>query len=132
MAYLTDDEKRLLFSALLREKKVCKEIDKNSKDTSSKMLVPIVVSIQNKFKYNKFEQDIYEKAYKDGQDKGLSDGRFFGRNEAIDEFAEKLLSSLTHNYRHFIKRDTDGFDWLTTDAVETHIQEIVKQLKEGE
>ena len=88
MAYLTDDEKRLLFSALLREKKVCKEIDKNSKDTSSKMLVPIVVSLQNKFKYNKFEQDIYEKAYKDGQDKGLSDGWFFGRNEAIDEFAD--------------------------------------------
>lgn len=54
------------------------------------------------------------------------------RNETIDVFAEKLLSSLTHNYRHFIKRDTDGFDWLTTDAVETHIQEIVKQLKEGE
>lgn len=98
MAYLTDDEKRLLFSALLREKKVCKEIDKNSENTSNKMLVPIIVSLQKKFKHNQFEQDIYEKAYKDGQDKGLSDGRFFGRNEAIDEFAQKLKQEISYRY----------------------------------
>ena len=34
------------------------------------------------------EQDIYERAYKDGLDKGLSDGHFFGYNKAIDDFAE--------------------------------------------
>ena len=28
MSYLTDKEKRLLFSALTREKKVCEEVDK--------------------------------------------------------------------------------------------------------
>ena len=32
------------------------------------------------------EQDIYERAYKDGLDKGLSDGNFFGYNNAIDDF----------------------------------------------
>ena len=36
------------------------------------------------------EQDIYERAYKDGLDKGLSDGLFFGYNKAIDDFAEAV------------------------------------------
>ena len=35
------------------------------------------------------EQDIYERAYKDGYDKGSSDGNFFGYNKAIDDFVEK-------------------------------------------
>ena len=51
------------------------------------------------------------------------------RNKAIDEFVEKLEDSLAHNYRHFLNVDTDGFEWITTDAVDTHIQEIAKQLK---
>lgn len=36
------------------------------------------------------EQDIYERAYKDGLDKGLSDGHFFGYNKAIDDFAKEV------------------------------------------
>lgn len=51
------------------------------------------------------------------------------RNKAIDEFAEKLKDSLAHNYRHFLNVDTDGFEWITTDAVDTHIQEIAKKMK---
>ena len=54
------------------------------------------------------------------------------RAKAIDEFAERLKYSLANNYRHLLERDTDGFDWLTTDAVETHIDEIVEQMKVGE
>ena len=53
------------------------------------------------------------------------------RAKAIDEFAEKLKDSLVHNYRHLLNIDTDGFEWLTTDAVETHIDEIAEQMKEG-
>ena len=53
------------------------------------------------------------------------------RNKAINEFVEKLKESLLHSYRHLITTDTDGFDWLTTDSVETHIDEVVKQMKEG-
>ena len=34
------------------------------------------------------EQDIYERAYRDGYDKGSSDGRFFGYNKAIDDFVK--------------------------------------------
>ena len=53
------------------------------------------------------------------------------KNKAIDDFTEQLKNSLIHNYKHFLTRDTDGFDWLTTDAVNTHIDEVAKQLKEG-
>ena len=52
------------------------------------------------------------------------------RAMAVDEFAEKLKESLVKNYRHFVTTDTDGFDWITTDAVGTHIDEIAEQLKE--
>ena len=52
------------------------------------------------------------------------------RAMAIDEFAEKLKESLVKNYRHFITTDTDGFDWLTTDAVGTHIEQLAEQMKE--
>lgn len=38
---------------------------------------------------NTCEQEIYEKAYTEGQDKGFSDGHFFGYNKAIDDFVEK-------------------------------------------
>ena len=40
------------------------------------------------------EQDIYERAYKDGLDKGLSDGHFFGYNKAIDDFAESCKQDI--------------------------------------
>lgn len=71
MGYLTDTEKRLLFSALRREKEVCKKIDNNKvDDCTCAMLVPIVESLERKFKYDRMEKSI--------------------RNKAIDEFAERL------------------------------------------
>lgn len=59
----------------------------------------------------------YERGYKDGYAK------------AIEEFAEKLKESMEKKYRHLIDVDRDGFEWLTTDAVETHIDETVKEMK---
>ena len=51
------------------------------------------------------------------------------RNKANDDFAEKLKESLINNWRYFITTDSDGFNWITTDAVHTHIDELLKQLK---
>lgn len=51
------------------------------------------------------------------------------RNNVIEDFAEHLKNSLLNNYRHLITKDTDGFEWLTTDAVETHIDETIKQIE---
>lgn len=68
MSYLEDYEKRLLFSALHREKKICEKIDKEC--TGKIKLKPIVESLERKFYYDKFEKEI--------------------RNKVIDEFAERL------------------------------------------
>jgi hypothetical protein len=54
-----------------------------------------------------------------------------GYNKAIDEFAERLKDSLKNNFRHLLSVDTDGFEWLTTDAVGTHIDEIAEKMKGG-
>ena len=51
------------------------------------------------------------------------------RAKAIEEFADKLKESMEKKYRHLIDVDRDGFEWLTTEAVETHIDETVKELK---
>lgn len=56
----------------------------------------------------------------------------YAKSEAIKEFAEKLKDSLMHNYRHFLTVDTNGFAWLTTDAVDTHIDNLVKEMLEGD
>lgn len=58
-------------------------------------------------------------------------GYVLGYVKAIDDFVTKLKDSLANNYKHFISTDSDGFEWLTTDAVETHIDNIAEQLKVG-
>lgn len=64
-----------------------------------------------------YDRGQYTKGYKEGYAK------------AIDEFAERLKENVNNKYRHFLEIDTDGFEWLTTDAVETHIDETVKEMK---
>lgn len=54
-----------------------------------------------------------------------------GYEKAIDDFVTKLKDSLANNYKHFISTDADGFEWLTTDAVETHIDNVADQLNAG-
>ena len=53
------------------------------------------------------------------------------RRKTINDFTERLKDSLTSNYKHFLSIDSDGFAWLTTDAVETHIDHVTGQLKTG-
>ena len=50
MNWLTDKEKRILFSALRREKKVCIEVDKQSKQKDS--LTSVCESLEHKFYYD--------------------------------------------------------------------------------
>lgn len=49
--------------------------------------------------------------------------------EAVKEFAERLKESLMSRYRHFLNIDADGFEWLTIDAVNTHIDEVATEMK---
>lgn len=63
MSYLTDKEKRLLFSALTREKKVCEEVDKEyCTETYGIPLKRVVESLERKFYYDRFEKEIRNKA----------------------------------------------------------------------
>ena len=63
MAYLTDKEKRLLFSALTREKKVCIEVDKECcRETYEDTLESVVKNLEKKFYYDRFEKEIRAKA----------------------------------------------------------------------
>ena len=71
MSYLTDKEKRLLFSALSREKEVCKQVDKECcREPYEETLESVVKSLERKFYYDRFEKEI--------------------RAKAIDEFAEEM------------------------------------------
>lgn len=60
MAYLNDTEKRLLLSALHREKGICKVIDEQKSDGI--LLAPFVESLGRKFCYDRFEKEIRNKA----------------------------------------------------------------------
>ena len=79
--------------------------------------VGIDVNKEELIKAMQYDRNQYEKGHKDGY------------ADAIDEFAERLKDSLLHNYRHLLTVDTDGFEWLTTDAVGTHINKIAEQMK---
>lgn len=76
------------------------------------------------------EQDIYERAYRDGYDKGSSDGRFFGYNQAIIDFAKRL-----ENKKYLMKEIQEHdfcythYDELKANYVTTEYFE--EQLKAG-
>ena len=65
---------------------------------------------------NTCEQEIYQKAYKEGQDKGFSDGHFFGYKKAIDDIVIKI-------------KERVGMDWEWDFMF---IEQIAEQLKVGE
>ncbi len=95
---LDNREKEILRSLV---PKCCKMVDGRLKggfrdweSEEGKVVNKVLLAIENIEKAVKqleqqAEQDIYERAYKEGQDKGLSDGRFVGYNKAIDDFVTR-------------------------------------------
>ena len=71
---------------------------------------------------NTCEQEIYQKAYKEGQDKGFSDGHFFGYNKAIDDFVKALHTEYAP-VRDEMKKEYKN--------VCSRFERIAEQLKEG-
>lgn len=112
MAYLTDKEKRLLFSALTREKKVCVEVDKEyCREPYEVTLESVVKNLEKKFYYDRFEKEI--------------------RAKAINEFAEKLKETLNT----YIEDAKDEGDYTYIEPFEISkraVKEVAEQLKEGE
>ena len=120
MAYLTDKEKRLLFSALSREKEVCKQVDKEfCREPYEQSLESVVKSLERKFYYDRFEKEI--------------------RATAIEEFAEKLKYELNGN----IIPDNEKFTYarkqqeqichqnMTLKRAIKYVDYIAEQLKGG-
>ena len=120
MAYLTDKEKRLLFSALSREKEVCKQVDKEfCREPYEQSLESVVKSLERKFYYDRFEKEI--------------------RAKAIEEFAEKLKYELNGN----IIPDNEKFTYarkqqeqichqnMTLKRAIKYVDYIAEQLKGG-
>ena len=56
--YLTYAEKSILFAALTREKRVCKELDDKRPTDSGIKRISVVESLENKFYYDKMIKDI--------------------------------------------------------------------------
>lgn len=90
---------------------MCKKIDGDKIDDGTcTMLVSIIESLK-RIVFNRFEQDIYEHAYKDGQDKGFSDGEFIGRNKAID-WCIKILDTKEPKYDDVLCDRYDMIEYL--------------------
>lgn len=120
MSYLTDTEKRLLFSALSREKEVCKKVDKECcREPYEQSLESVIKSLERKFYYDRFEKEI--------------------RAKAIEEFAEKLKYELNGN----IIPDNEKFTYarkqqeqichqnMTLKRAIKYVDYIAEQLKGG-
>lgn len=102
MTYLTDKEKRLLFSALSREKKICKQVDKECcREPYEDKLETVVESLERKFHYDRYEKEI--------------------RNKAIDKFANILIPRLT-----------DAIYQKDVESMTNLINDVARELKVGD
>ena len=113
MAYLTDKEKRLLLSALSREKEVCKQVDKDFyREPYETKLETIVKNLERKFYHNRFEREI--------------------RAKVIDEFAETLKEKYEEHNFDLCLRQNDYYSYSNSCVLfESYIDEIAEQIKEG-
>ena len=75
--WLTDKEKRILFSALTREKSVCIQVDKQlePREPYEQSLKSVCESLEHKFYYDRLFKQMEKQI----------------RAEAIDDFAEKAI-----------------------------------------
>ena len=90
-----------------------------------------IVELLEDYKHiKKWKDDVIEEICKYDAN-SIGELVYNARQKTINEFAERLKDSLMSNYKHLLSIDDDGFAWLTTDAVETHIDNIADQLKKG-
>lgn len=104
--WLTDKEKRILFSALTREKSVCIQVDKQCepREPYEQSLQSVCESLEHKFYYDRLFKQMEKQI----------------REEAIDDFV-KLVKKHSWNIRN---RNEDAFIYGAIDK-------LAKQLKAG-
>ena len=110
MEFLEDTEKRILLSAISREKKVCEQVDNEScREPHETSLTDICKSLEYKFMYDRLFKKIYEQgradyakeisANFDDMDRtayrmGRADGIVQGRADAIDKMVLKIETDM--------------------------------------
>lgn len=100
MEFLTDIEKRLLFSAIGKERKVCVEIDKEGSPDSI-ALTPVVDSLSNKFMYDRLFKKIYEQGRADQKHEDLDAQVILTKNEIRvleTSLVKKILTAIKSEY----------------------------------
>ena len=82
--WLTDKEKRILFSALTREKSVCIQVDKQCepREPYEQSLKSVCESLEHKFYYDRLFKQMKKQI----------------RAEAIDDFAKAIICELKNRY----------------------------------
>lgn len=93
MSYLTDGEKRILLSAIGRERRVCEQIDKEHPETPVP-LTPITKSLEKKFMYDRFEKDIKTQAKTK-----LIEEAYWALNKEIEQAEEYSIAGYDAMYK---------------------------------
>lgn len=121
--WLTDKEKRILFSALTREKSVCIQVDKQCepREPYEQSLQSVCESLEHKFYYDRLFKQMEKQI----------------REEAIDDFASKLIMHFADwklSNAPFNDDETDRIREIICETIENAIggvKEIEEQLKAG-
>lgn len=80
MEFLDDIEKRILLSAISREKKVCEQVDNESyREPYKPILTDVCKSLEYKFMYDRLFKQIYEQGKADAIDECI---------KALDDYIE--------------------------------------------
>ena len=103
--WLTDKEKRILFSALTREKSVCIQVDKQCepREPYEQSLQSVCESLEHKFYYDRLFKQMEKQI----------------REEAIDDFV-KLVKKHDWNIRN---RNEDAFIYGAIDKLAEQLKE---------
>ena len=103
--WLTDKEKRILFSALTREKSVCIQVDKQCepREPYEQSLQSVCESLEHKFYYDRLFKQMKKQI----------------REEAIDDFV-KLVKKHDWNIRN---RNEDAFIYGAIDKLAEQLKE---------
>ena len=103
--WLTDKEKRILFSALTREKSVCIQVDKQCepREPYEQSLQSVCESLEHKFYYDRLFKQMEKQI----------------REEAIDDFV-KLVKKHSWNIRN---RNEDAFIYGAIDKLAEQLKE---------
>ncbi len=116
--WLTDKEKRILFSALTREKSVCIQVDKQCepREPYEQSLQSVCESLEHKFYYDRLFKQMEKQI----------------RANAIDDFATDIINKINFEDKWLFDCKSNNADTnIAFSALRTFVNERAEQLKAG-